>query len=641
MYKRIQWALAALLMLVSPVLFALGLGGASVDSYLNQPLSVRVELISRSEGELQSITAGLASADDFELLGLSRSAITVPLDFEIVTATGDPHIRITSRVAVSEPVIQVLVEVVWASGRMLREYTLFLDPPTFDSAAPPVVIPPAPKPQVIAQPVVEPITTESAPATVEAAPQAPDFPVQEPDPVVEEADADQVVDEVVDEPDAEADKYAVDKPTADEPLDAVAEAIEDQPASGELYGPVVRGETLWGIARDLSRDSDYSINQTMLALQRNNPDAFFRDNINSLKRGAILRLPAFSEVGQLSSRDAMLEVMRQEEEARTGIRTVVPDYSTPTVADSGDYQESVTAAIPEPEVAEDSGHLELVPPAEKDDSASQLAAQVDREQTDDDSLQQELSRTEEELANAQQENTYLQERIQELEERQTQQEKAIEVTDPGLAVVASSLAEKRAEDKPEPPIAITPGGEQQPWYRGGAGWIAGIALVLIGFIIWLLRRKRASRQAASLAEEKSEAVQKVTEEAEDLLRILDRYEDGAAAKVISKPDPEPEPEPESKPEPEPEPEPESKPEPEPEPKPESEPEPEPEAETAGSKEEEAAVDDEAHDPEVKLDLARAYLSLGDKEAAKSMLDEVLSSGNEAQKAEALQMMEEL
>ncbi len=52
-------------------------------------------------------------------------------------------------------------------------------------------------------------------------------------------------------------------------------------------------------------------------------------------------------------------------------------------------------------------------------------------------------------------------------------------------------------------------------------------------------------------------------------------------------------------------------------------------------------DREEDDPEIKLDLARAYLSLGDKEASKSMLDEVLRSGNEAQKAEARQMLDEL
>jgi FimV-like protein len=68
--------------------------------------------------------------------------------------------------------------------------------------------------------------------------------------------------------------------------------------------------------------------------------------------------------------------------------------------------------------------------------------------------------------------------------------------------------------------------------------------------------------------------------------------------------------------------------------PETEPEPE-------YDETEELADEGESDPEIKLDLARAYLSLGDKEASKSMLDEVLKTGNEAQKAEARQMLEEL
>ncbi len=128
---------------------------------------------------------------------------------------------------------------------------------------------------------------------------------------------------------------------------------------------MARGETLWGIAREYSKGSGYSINQTMLAMQRKNPEAFIKDNINSLKRGAILRLPSFSELGELTTREAILEVVRQEEEIRTGIRSVAPDFTTPTVADSGDYQESVAEEVIEPVIDEEEGHLELVPPEEE------------------------------------------------------------------------------------------------------------------------------------------------------------------------------------------------------------------------------------------------------------------------------------
>ncbi len=552
MYKRIQWAVAAALTLVSPVLFALGLGSASVDSYLNQPLDVRVGLISQSTDELTSITAGLASADDFKLLGLSRVAISVPLKFEIVTDSGEPHIRITSTEVVNEPVVQVLVEVTWASGRMLREYTLFLDLPTFESAAPPVAVKPATPPAVREKPFVE-----SSPAVVEFA--ATESAGQLPEPA----------------------KQA------------------PEPDSGEVYGPVANGETLWSIAEDISRGTQYSVNQIMLALQRKNPDAFFRNNINLLKRGVILRLPAYSEVEQLTSREAMLEAVRQGQEFSSGSGTIASDEVAPTVADSGDYQSSEEEVIPEPviekEPEEDPGHLELVPPADEDVGTAEAATPVHDQapEATDLATREELVLTEEELANARQENTYLKDRIQELEAQQrAQQEKVLEVEDAGLASVESKLAGKRAEDKPEAPIVVTPASKDHPWYSGSTGWIVAIALLLVALIIWLLRGRAADFTK--------------TEQDETL---------GGAALAATKVQPK------------------------------LKPEPEPPTVVAPLQDQQDADEEGVvtgeDGPEVKLDLARAYLSLGDKEAAKSMLDEVLASGNEAQKAEAQQMLEEL
>ena len=230
MNKQIRWTAATVLSLFSPVLFALGLGGATVDSYLGQPLDVRVDLISQSSEELQTITAGLASADDFELLGLSRSAITVPLEFELVTDVAKPYIRITSNLNVSEPVVQVLVEVVWASGRMLREYTLFLDPPTVSSVAPapPIAARPAPKPAPVEETVLD---STPAPAVVQRTPKPE---VQEPareEPEVAEPEVAQAIEEepVIEEPVAE--EPAMEEPEADEPEADEPEA--DEPEADE------------------------------------------------------------------------------------------------------------------------------------------------------------------------------------------------------------------------------------------------------------------------------------------------------------------------------------------------------------------------------------------------------------------------
>jgi pilus assembly protein FimV len=540
MHKRIQWLVAILLSLVSPVLFALGLGNATVDSYLDQPLDVRVALISRSEGELESITANLASADDFEMLGLSFSAITVPLEFTLVTDSGEPYLRITSELNISEPVMQILVEVVWSSGRMLREYTLFLDPPTFASAAPaakPRSAPPPAPVETTQAPVQR--TPAVAPAQLEPAQVAP-----EPEATTEDSTA---AGTVTDEPATDEfeadDELLTDSSEADtespEEMDDVTEdsqqdeISEESMDTGEVYGPVARGETLWGIAREWSQGTNYSINQTMIALQRKNPDAFSKDNINSLKAGAILRLPAYSEVAELTSRQAMLEVLRQEEEVRTGIQTVAPDYPMPTVADSGDFQATETEVIAQPEVDVDSGRLEIVPPVETEPEASADALQQAELETEpaqaNESIQEDLLRSEEELVNAQQENTYLKQRIAELET--AQQEQSLEVADSDLANLQESLARERAEDKPEPPVAVTPGGEQQPWYAGTTGWLLGIAIAVILSIIGVLRWRGKEQAESERAEEDKAAVQAVKEEAEDLLEILDNYEAGAVAKT--------------------------------------------------------------------------------------------------------------
>ncbi len=121
---------------ISGFAHALGLGQATVNSYLNEPLSARIDLISRSEAEMATVTAGMASSADFQVIGLTRDALGLPIEFTVSRDLADPHIRLTSSQVMNEPVLQLVVEVVWSSGRMLRQYTLFFDPPSFDAPAP-------------------------------------------------------------------------------------------------------------------------------------------------------------------------------------------------------------------------------------------------------------------------------------------------------------------------------------------------------------------------------------------------------------------------------------------------------------------------------------------------------------------------
>ena len=122
---------------ISPAAWPLGLGDATVQSYLNQPLEARIDLISQASDDLESVSARLASAADYELIGASREAVSVPIRFSIEDVGGDAYILATSSLPIIDPVLRLIVEVNWASGRLLREYTLFLDPPTVPLSAPP------------------------------------------------------------------------------------------------------------------------------------------------------------------------------------------------------------------------------------------------------------------------------------------------------------------------------------------------------------------------------------------------------------------------------------------------------------------------------------------------------------------------
>ena len=211
--------LAAASLAVSPSAWALGLGDATVESYLNQPLRARIDLISQESDDLASVSAKLASAADYELIGASLDDVSVPIRFTVENIDGDAYLLASTQLPLSSPVVRLIVEVNWSSGRMLREYTLFLDPPMVSDQAPP--------PPVIDQREPEPVA------------EAVTGPVAAPPPSVTQAP----IEETVAEP----------EPVSDTPASAPTPVREPVRApSGDEYGPVASGETLWGIAKNWS-----------------------------------------------------------------------------------------------------------------------------------------------------------------------------------------------------------------------------------------------------------------------------------------------------------------------------------------------------------------------------------------------------
>src|SRR6185295_2456306 len=106
-----------------------GLGRLSVNSAIGQPLNAEVEIVSLQSGEEDSLTARLASPEAFRQAGIELSSALVGVRFSIEKRGNRPVIRLSTVQPVNEPFLDLLIELQWATGRLVREYTFLLDPP--------------------------------------------------------------------------------------------------------------------------------------------------------------------------------------------------------------------------------------------------------------------------------------------------------------------------------------------------------------------------------------------------------------------------------------------------------------------------------------------------------------------------------
>ncbi len=195
----------------------------------------------------------LASPEEFSKAGVDRLYYLTDLKFTpVVKPNGKSVIRVTSSKPVQEPYLNFLVQVLWPNGRLLREYTVLLDPPLYS-------------PQAAASAPQAPV---SAPRAT-GAPRAPQAPA---------------------------------------PVRTTA------PAGSDTYR-TVSNDTLWEIAQR-NRTDRVSVPQAMLAFQELNPGAFVDGNINRLKSGQVLRIPTEQQMLERSPREALSQVQAQNQSWR-------------------------------------------------------------------------------------------------------------------------------------------------------------------------------------------------------------------------------------------------------------------------------------------------------------------------------------
>ncbi len=298
--------LISAILLAPAAAFGLGLGEIRLSSALNEPFSAEIDLVAAAPDELSALEAHLAAPEVFARYGLDRPAFLSSLEFTVGHGQdGRSVLLVRSRDAISEPFVSFLIDVNWPRGRLLREYTVLLDPPAMLSAeaspAPAPVAAPSTAPSAAVSPPPAPATPQEPPAPAAPAPQAQSAP-----------------------------------PVAT--------------AGGSSY-QVARGDTLYGIAGSMAGSDRQEIQRTMIALFRANPEAF-DGNINQLRAGAILRVPSSNEVAGIAAAEAASEVRQQNAawRAATGsesgrLKLVTPPEGEAEAADAAESSGQVQSQI--------------------------------------------------------------------------------------------------------------------------------------------------------------------------------------------------------------------------------------------------------------------------------------------------------
>jgi len=421
-------SLAIALALVGGNAFALGLGTIQVRSKLNQPLEAVIPVIADSPAEATGLEVSLASAEDFQRVGLDRSRVDVPLEFSVATERGQTVIKVSTKDIVREPLVDFLIVANWPKGKLLREYTVLLDPPVTAPAAGAAALSPAHEaPRAKPQPL--PSEHEhAAPKPAHVKPPRAETAQVKP---------------------AQA-KPAPAKPAAARPAPAPRAA-----GSGE-YGPVAAGETLSEIAGATRPDDKTNLDAMMLALLKANPNAFYRDNINALKRGAILRIPNADEIKAGGNAAAVAAAVRDQNQAWASNAPV----AKPTlVAKTGaPKSEAASPAAHKETVSAGSSHLALVPPGAgkgKQNSSDHPGAATG---TGNAQVTADLARTKESLASREQEVGELKSRVKDLEKIDGDNQRLLTLKQNEIAQLQNKLKqlEAAAATKPAPVAAVAP-----------------------------------------------------------------------------------------------------------------------------------------------------------------------------------------
>ena len=256
---------------------ALALGRITVQSALGEPLRAEIDVPQITAAEAETLRATAASPEVFRSQGMEFNPLMNALQIQLQRrADGSAVLRVTSDRPVNDPFLDLVLDTTWGTGKIVRSYTLLLDPPALRSAAPTATA----APQITAPAVAQ---QRPAPARV-ATPAAP----------------------------------AVRAPAASRPA----------PADGVTVKP---GDTAGRIA-NAHRPADVSLDQMLVALMRANPDAFIQGNVNRVRAGSVLQIPDEATAKSVSNTEARQILAAQSRDFNTFRRKLADAAPSATVA---------------------------------------------------------------------------------------------------------------------------------------------------------------------------------------------------------------------------------------------------------------------------------------------------------------------
>ena len=390
-FKLNKWVTAGLMVAMpyAGMVDAAGLGRLNVLSQLGQPFAAEIDLVNVTKEELATLKATLASPSAYEAANLQFNPALNALRMSVERRpNGTSYIRATSFRPVAEPFLDLLVELSWAGGKIVREYSALLDPPGMETPA-----------AAVTPPSATPPSAQSAPAVTSAPPGKPS--------------------------------------AAPAPAPAARAAAPTPPPARAAAGQytVKSGDTLSGIARQVGPEG-VSLEQTLVGLFQANPDAFYGGNINQLRAGKILNVPEREQLAVVAQGEAAQQVRTHAANWNIYRRTVAD--AAPVVADAAPAAKGrITARVEDQAGAK--GPKDVVVLSKGDTGADGAAKGK--------SAGERVRALEEDVAARDKALTEANSRVAQLEKTLKEMQKLAEVKNSGLA--AAQQAAKAPEPKPE------------------------------------------------------------------------------------------------------------------------------------------------------------------------------------------------